>query len=52
MTTSSSSPGAAAPGRHRLQIIGIAASQPDPDIRLGSTGVRHLSDAVFKHSLK
>jgi len=43
-------PALLSPGRHRIEIRGIAPTNPNLDIRLGSAGVQHLSEAQFKHA--
>jgi len=45
-------PALLAPGRHRLEIVGRSIANSLLDIRLGAAGVQHLSEAVFKHSVK
>ncbi len=39
------------PGRHRIEILGIASPGAFMDIRMGVNGVQHLAEGQFKHSV-
>ena len=44
-------PATVIPGRHKLQIIGIASPGAFMDIRMGVNGVQHLAEGQFRHSV-